>query len=73
MILKIYDNPKYFDRYTVYLSDTECLGMSENPLSPLGFCQHSTGKIGKHNGKEIQLSDLPEACKKALKNLNYIK
>ena len=65
--LKIYDNGgRSMDRYTVYFNDTECLAMSENPFHPLGFGQHSTGKIGPHNGQEIKFSDLPPDCQRAV-------
>ena len=77
-ILAIYDNGGIsFDRYSVFLDNKETknlyqvLAMSENPLSPLGFCQHCSGMIGKHNGKLITKKDLPEQCKKVLANYNY--
>ena len=67
---RVYDNEQTFDRYTVY--DTRfpenakdmfpCLAMSADPHNPLGFCQHSTGAIGPHNGKEIHLIDMPYDC-----------
>jgi hypothetical protein len=77
-IFRIYDNGgETFDRYTVYYSGPGtrerrnmrmCLGMSEDPFSPLGFCQHSSGQVGKHNGKRIKFSQLPIDCQKAVKN-----
>ena len=65
--LKIYDNRGLsMDRYSVYFTSTECLAMSEDPFHPLGFGQHSTGKVGPHNGQEIKFSDLPPDCQKAV-------
>ena len=67
---RIYDNGEVGDRYTVY--DTRipergkdmfpCLVMSPEPHHPLGFCQHSIGSVGPHNGKEIHLIDMPYDC-----------
>ena len=67
---RVYDSEQVDDRYTVY--DTRipergidmfpCLAMSADPHNPLGFCQHSIGAIGPHNGKEIQLIDMPYDC-----------
>ena len=73
-ITKIYDNPDYADRYTIYTNEVErvvcgkkmfaCLGLSDNPTSPLGFSQWSSGELGSHNGKLITLDALPEDVKK---------
>lgn len=74
-ILAIYDDGgKTFDRYTVYFNQIEkenpkeylCLAMSERPFSPQGFCQHSSGQLGRHNGKKIELKDLPLDCQRAI-------
>lgn len=72
-ILAIYDNGgKTFDRYTVYFDQKEkenqylCLGMSERPFHPQGFGQHSSGQLGRHNGKKIELKDLPVDCQVAV-------
>lgn len=78
-ILAIYDNQgKSFDRYSVYFDAIEkevfnaklylCLAMSENPYSPLGFCQHTSGQIGRHNGKKISFEQLPIDCQKEIIN-----
>lgn len=75
MKIKIYDNGgETFDRFTVvYLTQTYAcyygyLGMSENPFSPQGYCQHGSCTDGPHLGKEIKFEDLPEACQRAVKN-----
>lgn len=80
-ILVIYDNPDFCDRYSVYLNFIEkkengntfyaVFGMSENPCSPLGFAQHSSGILGPHNGKEISKKELPQNCQKLLSNMGY--
>lgn len=44
-----------------------CLGMNESPYSPQGFCQHSYGIPGRHNGKKIEFEDLPDDCQKIVK------
>jgi hypothetical protein len=75
-IKAIYDNGgKTFDRYTVYYSNPKdwgitepkmypCVGMSAYPFHPQGFGQHSTGMLGRHNGKRIKFEELPEDCQK---------
>jgi hypothetical protein len=73
----VYDNGgKTIDRYTVYFNSYneiidgkpvyDCLGMNERPFHPLGFCNHSTGILGNHNGKRIAFEQLPDDCKKAV-------
>jgi len=69
MKIKIYDNGgETFDRYTVvyigsyYNGFYYCLGMSENPFSPLGYCEHGLCTDGPHLGKEIDFEELPEYC-----------
>ena len=42
------------------------LGMSGDPFWPQGFCQHSDGKLGKHNGKRIAFASLPLDCQQAV-------
>ena len=62
------------DRFTVYFDFIEddyhgyygCIGMSENPFNYLGFCQHSSGLLGKHNGRKISFENLPFDCQKAI-------
>jgi len=74
-ILAIYDNPKYIDRYTVYIDckETEgnytCLSMA-NDLNT--FCQHSLGRLGRHNGKKISYNSLPQSHQDLLKEYQYI-
>lgn len=48
-IIAIIDNPAFIDRYTVVLEPErsfkdqyECLGLSNDPTSPLGFSQFSS-------------------------------
>ena len=78
-IHSIYDNDgKTIDRYTVYYKGIgalehrhngvfrACLGMSERPCHPQGFGQHGSGLTGKHNGRRINFTDLPEACQRAV-------
>ena len=71
-IKAIYDNGgKSFDRYTVYYDEKDgqfysCLGMSENPFHPQGCGYHSSGILGRHNGKRISFDELPIACQKAV-------
>ena len=77
-IVAIYDNPKFGDRYTVYFSPGrragngsvmlyDCLAMSAHPFSPQGIGQHTSGQLGRHNGKRIDFSILPEDCKKLVR------
>ena len=71
--IRVYDNGgKTIDRYTVvYMSEGEHLantfeavGMSENPFHPQGFGQHCTAMPGKHLGKRIMFSSLPDDCQR---------
>jgi len=60
-ILAVYDNEdRSYDRYTIYISRTECLCMSDDPGHPQGVSQFSIGEIGDHNGKRINFNDLPK-------------
>lgn len=61
-IYKIYDNGgKTADRYTILVSPTECLGVSDDPTHPqYGFSQWSECVDGDHLGTEIEFDDLPE-------------
>jgi hypothetical protein len=77
-IAAIYDNGgETFDRYTVCLGETdarnlgECLGMSEIPTHPQGFCQHGYADFGPHLGRKIGLADLPIECQKVLEDCDY--
>jgi hypothetical protein len=73
----IYDNGgKTADRYTVYYNAIEkkegknifyaCLGMDDKPFHPQGIGLHSSGVLGRHNGKRIQIDQLPLDCQKAI-------
>lgn len=65
-MLKIYDNPEYIDRYTVFFGPvqenglTEYLGLSHNPGHPQGFSQFGEAEPGPHCGKRILAQDLPD-------------
>ncbi len=68
-IIAVYDNGgETPDRYTVYINEDwnesgslkECLAMSDNPTHPQGFSQFCSGELGRHNGKLIKFSELPE-------------
>jgi hypothetical protein len=78
-VIAIYDNGgKTLDRYTVYydfvssrpgeMKQYMCLGMNAAPFHPQGIGQHSSGQLGRHNGKRISLEDLPADCQQAVKN-----
>lgn len=81
-ILAIYYSPDSFDCYSAYYNEIEktvdgkhfysLLGMSENPFHPQGFCQHSSGQLGRHNGHKITFHALPDPCKQALLNSLYL-
>ena len=74
--IRCYDNGgKTFDRYTVlYMAEPErqaglfaSVGMSTNPFHPQGFGQHCTAMPGKHLGKRILFSALPDDCQKLVR------
>lgn len=76
-ILAIYDNGgKTADRYTVYFDIPEkiqdgkqwyqCLGMDNSPFHPQGIGMHSSGQLGRHNGKRIAFKELPFDCQRAV-------
>ena len=71
--IKCYDSPKFGDRYTVVFLDQPerggmfvCLGMSERPFHPQGIGQHSAAQLGRHLGKRVAFTDLPNDCQKAV-------
>ena len=73
--LKIYDaGESVYDRYSVLYLDSperekglyECRAMSANPFHPMGFCEMTSAKLGKHLGKPIQFTALPDACQKVI-------
>lgn len=63
------------DRYTVLDEHMDYIGMSSEPFHPQGFCQHGSLENTdfkftdglEHIGKEIQLADLPQKCKRVVK------
>jgi len=62
----IYDNPKYFDRYTVIIDGRYCYGMSSNAT---GFNMYigdlgTDVILGKHLGKK--LNSIPKEIHKAI-------
>jgi hypothetical protein len=76
-VLGVYDNGgKTLDRYTVVYDIVEgtelgrklysCLGMNAAPFHPQGIGMHGTAIRGRHLGKKIKLTDLPEDCQKAV-------
>lgn len=72
-VLRVYDHPKFSDRFTVYFNKKEreyysCIVMSENPFHPQGIGQHSCGMLGRHNGKIIDFKDLPLDCQTLVTN-----
>ncbi len=78
-IHSIYDAGDSGDRFTVYFKGRgsiyldhrgnqlrQCLCMSGLPFYPQGVCQHGYGIPGRHNGRKIQFTDLPEDCQRAV-------
>lgn len=72
-IIAIYDNGgKSLDRYTIYFDTkfdvagklNDCLAVSDNCNSPLGFSQFAGGQLGPHNGVKIPFRKLPEHVQK---------
>lgn len=63
------------DRFTVvYLDEPErkpgsfaAVGMNGSPFHPQGFGQHCTAMPGRHLGKRVALTDLPEDCQKVVR------
>ena len=69
--LRIYDNGgETFDRYTVVLLNEkhgrfyDCIGLSDNCDRPDGFSQYCTCEDGRHLGKKIKFTELPENVQK---------
>jgi hypothetical protein len=70
--IRCYDNGgKTCDRYTVvYMKEPRSNGlfnaraMNHQPFHPQGFGQSTTAKLGRHLGKRIKFSALPEDCRK---------
>lgn len=44
-----------------------CVSMNAGPFNPLGFGQHGSGSLGRHNGNRIAFEDLPEDCKRLVR------
>ena len=76
-VLGVYDNGgKTLDRYTVVYNSVEqvkdgkklysCLGMNAAPFHPQGIGMHGCAVRGRHLGKKVKLTDLPEDCQKAV-------
>ena len=69
-IKAIYDNGgETYDRFTVYYDQKDNdlyvgRGMSRYPFKPQGFGQWISGLLGPHNGKRIELKDLPPDCQR---------
>lgn len=72
-VLDVADNPRFFDRYTVYIGGSlashevselrhvEYLGMSFNPTSPQGFSMWGECPANcRDSHKRIRWLDLPE-------------
>ena len=73
--IKIYDGgEKCIDRFSVvYLNSLdretglyECRTMSAHPFHPMGFCQMTLVKPGKHLGKPTPFTELPVDCQKVI-------
>ncbi len=69
--LRVYDHPSSIDRYTVVFDDGEArvtyIGMNASPFHPQGIGQHGEierRNVGSHLGKRINISDLPQDCKR---------
>jgi hypothetical protein len=78
--VRVYDlgeDAEVIDRYTVVRLDWEetrdglktCFGMSEHPTHPQGFGQHGAAMPGRHLGKLIAFSELPEECQRAAEHM----
>ena len=67
---------KVMDRYSVLFVDipwndhgskkVACLGMSDDPYAPYGFGQHCGATAGRHLGKRISFTELPEPCQSVI-------
>ena len=67
--IEVYDEPSTIDRYIVAIDDY-VFGMSDDPLSPLGFNQFSGMKkelSAWGQGKKILFKKLPKEVQKAIK------
>ncbi|AET95309.1 hypothetical protein BYI23_E001480 (plasmid) [Burkholderia sp. YI23] len=74
--VRIYDNGgQTADRYTaVYMFEPErnglfgARGMDANPYHPQGIGMCCTAVPGRHLGRRVGLSDMPEACQRLIRN-----
>lgn len=67
----VYDNDgDSFDRYTIVIDDDNCncIGMSEDPLSPLGFNQYVGNVDQGFLDTEKHLNHIPTCLLKAIEN-----
>ena len=72
--LRIYDNAKFADRYTIlpprwakdyhahepFHGEFIAIGCNDEPFHPQGIGYHTTCAAGKHLGSRISWDDLPE-------------
>lgn len=63
-VIAVYDHKDVVDRFTIVTSNKQgiyydCLCLSSNPDSPLGFSQWDGCIIGDHLGRKMGLTDLP--------------
>jgi hypothetical protein len=74
--VRIYDNGgETADRFSVCFpwdivegtAFVACVGMSEAPYHPQGFCQHCTALEGEHLGKRIDYVDLNDDCARVIR------
>ena len=76
-IIGVYDDEgKTLDRYTVVYDEVEqvkdgkklysCISMNAAPFHPQGIGMHGCAVLGRHLGKKVKLTDLPEDCQKAV-------
>jgi len=70
--VKIYDSPKWIDRYTLVTPDGLVYGFNTAPYHPQGFGQFCGGYGNeltsyKHLGRAIKLEDLNEDCQRFVK------
>lgn len=79
-VLSVYDTgpESTSDRYTVVLSPQrgwqkelrgayQCIALSSNPNSPQGFSQFSSCMLGKHLGRRVEWSTLPQNIRDHIK------
>lgn len=71
-VLSVHDNPKMWDRYTVFFGgshwfpelgrDVEYLSMSDSPTHPQGFSQMGQCRAADRDasGRKVRWLDLPE-------------